>query len=76
VLSTGSARVNVAEAFDELSRTREEEEVDKVAADYERTLRELSDLLGTRRLHIKPEIFTALQCIKSWNGIRIKRAVL
>jgi hypothetical protein len=64
VLSTGSARVNVAEAFDELCRTREEE-VEQLAANCERTLRELSDLLGTRRLHIKPEILTALQSIKS-----------
>jgi hypothetical protein len=76
MLSTGSARVHVAEAFTELSRPREEEEVDELAAVCERTLRELSDLLGTWRLHIKPEILTALQSIKSWKGIRIKRAVL
>jgi hypothetical protein len=45
------------------------------AADCERTFSELSDLLGTRRLHIKPELLTALQSIKSWKAIRIKPAV-
>jgi hypothetical protein len=45
------------------------------AADCERTFSKLSNLLGTRRLHIKPELLTALQSIKSWKAIRIKPAV-
>lgn len=36
------------------------------AADCERTFSELGDMLGTRRLRMKPELINALQCIKSW----------
>ena len=35
------------------------------AVDCERTFSELSDLLGTWRLYIKPKLLTALQSIKS-----------
>jgi hypothetical protein len=45
------------------------------AADCERTFSELGDLLGTRRLHMKPELLAALQSIKSWKAIGIKPAV-
>jgi hypothetical protein len=36
------------------------------AADCERTFSELGDMLGTRRLRMKVELITALQCLKSW----------
>jgi hypothetical protein len=39
------------------------------AADCERTFSELGDMLGTRRLRVKPELITALQCLKSWRRI-------
>ena len=45
------------------------------AADCERTFSELSDLLGTRRLHMKPELLAALQSIKSWKAIGIQPTV-
>jgi hypothetical protein len=32
------------------------------AANCERTFSELRDMLGTRRLRVKPELITALQC--------------
>jgi hypothetical protein len=46
------------------------------AADCKRTFSELGDLLGTQRLHIKPELLAALQSIKSWKAIGIKPAVV
>jgi hypothetical protein len=42
------------------------------AADCERTFSELRDMLGTRRLRMKPELITALQCLKSWRRIGLK----
>jgi hypothetical protein len=42
------------------------------AADCERTFSELGDMLGTRRLRMKPELITALQCLKSWRRIGLK----
>jgi hypothetical protein len=36
------------------------------AADCERTFSKLGDMLGTRRLRMKPELINALQCLKSW----------
>jgi hypothetical protein len=35
------------------------------AANYKRTFSELRDMLGTRRLRMKIELITALQCLKS-----------
>ena len=35
------------------------------AADCKRTFSELSNMLGTRRLQIKPKLLNALQCLKS-----------
>jgi hypothetical protein len=35
------------------------------AADCERTFSELEYMLGTRRLRVKPELITALQCLKA-----------
>jgi hypothetical protein len=29
-------------------------------------------MLGTRRLRMKPELITALQCLKSWRRIGLK----
>jgi hypothetical protein len=46
-----------------------------VSADCERTFSKLSDMLGTRRLHMKPELLKVLQSIKSWKAIGIKPAV-
>lgn len=42
------------------------------AADCERTFSELGDMLGTRRLRMKVELITALQCLKSWHQIGLK----
>jgi hypothetical protein len=42
------------------------------AADCERTFSELSDLLGTRRLCVKPELLAVLQSLKSWKRIGIQ----
>jgi hypothetical protein len=42
------------------------------AADCERTFSELGDMLGTRRLRMKLELITALQCLKSWRRIGLK----
>ena len=42
------------------------------AADCERTFSELGDMLGTRRLRMKPELINALQCLKSWRQIGLK----
>jgi hypothetical protein len=42
------------------------------AANCERTFSELGDMLGTRRLRMKPELITALQCLKSWRRIGLK----
>ena len=42
------------------------------AADCERTFSELGDMLGTRRLRMKPELITALQCLKIWRRIGLK----
>jgi hypothetical protein len=42
------------------------------AAACERTFSELSDLLGTRRLRVKPELLAALQSLKSWKRIGIQ----
>jgi hypothetical protein len=42
------------------------------AADCERTFSELGDMLGTRRLRMKIELITALQCLKSWRRIGLK----
>ncbi|KAG9376877.1 Dimer-Tnp-hAT domain containing protein [Pyrenophora tritici-repentis] len=39
------------------------------AADCERTFSELGDMLGTRRLHMKPELISALQSLKSWKRL-------
>ncbi|KAG9378457.1 Dimer Tnp hAT domain containing protein [Pyrenophora tritici-repentis] len=41
------------------------------AADCERTFSELGDMLGTRRLHMKPELISALQSLKSWKRLEI-----
>ena len=43
------------------------------SADCERTFSELGDLLGTRRLRMRPELIAALQSLKSWKRIGIKR---
>jgi hypothetical protein len=43
------------------------------AADCERTFSELSDLLGTRRPCMKPELLAALQSLRSWKRIGIRR---
>ncbi|KAG9385321.1 hypothetical protein A1F94_004868 [Pyrenophora tritici-repentis] len=42
------------------------------AADCERTFSELGDMLGTRRLHMKPELISALQSLKSWKRLGIQ----
>lgn len=42
------------------------------AADCERTFSELGNMLGTRRLQIKPELLNALQCLKSWRQLGLK----
>jgi hypothetical protein len=42
------------------------------AADCERTFSELGDMLGTRRLRMKEELITALQCLKTWRRIGVK----
>ena len=42
------------------------------AADCKRTFSELRDMLGTRRLRMKIELITALQCLKSWRRIGLK----
>ncbi|KAA8618996.1 Dimer-Tnp-hAT domain-containing protein [Pyrenophora tritici-repentis] len=44
------------------------------AADCERTFSELGDMLGTRRLHMKPELISALQSLKSWKRLANKWA--
>ena len=44
------------------------------AADCERTFSELGDMLGTRRLHMKPELVSALQSWKSWKRLGIQPA--
>ncbi|KAG9381867.1 Hce2 domain containing protein [Pyrenophora tritici-repentis] len=44
------------------------------AADCERTFSELGDMLGTRRLHMKPELISALQSLKSWKRLENKFA--
>ena len=41
--------------------------------DYERTFSELGDMLGTRRLQMKPELIAALQCLKSWKRVGINQ---
>jgi hypothetical protein len=43
-----------------------------VAADCERSFSELRDMLGTRRLYIKPELVSALQSLKSWKRLSIQ----
>ena len=43
-----------------------------LAADCERTFSELGDMLSTRRLRMKIELITALQCLKSWRRIGLK----
>jgi hypothetical protein len=43
-----------------------------LAANCERTFSELSNMLGTRRLQIKPELLNALQCLKSWRRLGLK----
>ncbi|KAA8614974.1 Dimer-Tnp-hAT domain-containing protein [Pyrenophora tritici-repentis] len=43
------------------------------AADCERTFSELGDMLGTRRLHMKPELISALQSLKSWKRLALSR---
>lgn len=42
------------------------------SADCERTFSELGDLLGVRRLHMKPDLLSALQSITSWRRIGLK----
>ena len=42
------------------------------AADCKRAFSELNDMLGTRRLHMKPELVSALQCLKSWKRLGIQ----
>jgi hypothetical protein len=42
------------------------------AADCERTFSKLGDMLGTQCLRMKPELITALQCLKSWRRIGLK----
>jgi hypothetical protein len=37
--------------------------------DFERTFSELSDLFGTRRLHMKPGLLTTLHIIKNWKAM-------
>ncbi|KAF7574089.1 hypothetical protein PtrM4_057120 [Pyrenophora tritici-repentis] len=46
------------------------------AADCERTFSELGDMLGTRRLHMKPELVAALQSLKSWKRLGIQPATM
>ena len=41
------------------------------ATDCERTFSELDDMLGTRRLQMKPELIAALY-LKSWKRVHIK----
>jgi len=45
------------------------------ATDCERTFSELGDMLGTRRLWMKPELIAALQCLKSWKRVGIKPSI-
>jgi hypothetical protein len=42
------------------------------AADCGRNFSELGDMLGTRRLRMKPVLINALQCLKSWRRIGLK----
>lgn len=42
------------------------------ASDCERTFSELGDMLGSRRLRMKPELIAALQSLKSWKRIGIQ----
>lgn len=42
------------------------------AADCERTFSELADLLGVRRLRMKPDLLSALQSLRSWKRIGIE----
>jgi hypothetical protein len=42
------------------------------SADCERTFSELGDLLGVRRLNMKPDLLAALQSIRSWRRIGLK----
>jgi hypothetical protein len=42
------------------------------ATDCERTFSECGDLLGTRRLQLKPDLLAALQSLKSWKRIGIQ----
>jgi hypothetical protein len=42
------------------------------ATNCERTFSECGDLLGTRRLQIKPDLLAALQSLKSWKRIGIQ----
>jgi hypothetical protein len=44
------------------------------AADCERSFSELSHMLGTRRLHMKPELVAALHSLKSWKRLGIQPA--
>jgi len=43
------------------------------AANCERTFSELGDMLGTRRLNMKPEMINALQCLKGWRRLLRKQ---
>jgi hypothetical protein len=43
-----------------------------LAANCKRTFSELSNMLGTRRLQIKPKLLNALQCLKSWRQLGLK----
>jgi hypothetical protein len=42
------------------------------AADCERTVSELGDMLGTRRLYMKPELVSALLSLRSWKRLGIQ----
>lgn len=47
-------------------------EIPASAANCERTFSELGDMLRTRRMRMKIELITALQCLKSWRRIGLK----
>jgi hypothetical protein len=49
--------------------------VPAAATNCERTFSELGDMLGTRRLQMKPELIAALQCLKSWKRVGIKPSI-
>lgn len=42
------------------------------AADCERTFSELGDLLGVRRLRMRPDLMSALQSLRSWKRLGLR----